>query len=230
MLWPREAIDWLPMATLCLVAIMTFILRFKNASKVALIVGSILCMGLAYRFLYGSIYLRPTKIEAINLIAIAGWGLALSASWLIATLDRSKDVSRSWLQAIASLLVLAAVAVSLGMSGSFTYCAIGLIATAATLATWTTTARVSAFAFFIATSLLGLGYAYAELWLISAILLGIAVTMVSIDASGLLGSYRLPILCIAAILALVVAGETFVRFQAKLSEKSKSNGGYESYK
>lgn len=61
-------------------------------------------------------------------------------------------------------------------------------------------------------------------------LLGIAVIMVSIDASGLLGSYRLPILGIAAILALVVAGETFVRFQAKLSEKSKSNGGYESYK
>lgn len=230
-IWPREAVDWLAIASCLLTAVAALQGRPVLRSRTTFVLGILLGIVIASRLLYGSIYLRPASTSMTSLLAIMSGGAWLGVCWYV-ELGRASE--RSLSESLAMGAVLLGASATLGMSGSFQYGMIGLLVTLTAGASWVATRDWPWVSQLVILMLLGLGVAFAELSSVTALALSGAVFL-----GGCLG--RLPsasgtkryrtwgALGLMGIVTLCV-GLTTQQFLKEVKGNNASNGGYETIK
>ncbi|MCC6509144.1 MAG: hypothetical protein IT423_08560 [Pirellulaceae bacterium] len=229
--WPREAVDWLAIAAMFLTGLAVLQRQPAQASRLTLVMGLLMGTLIVCRLLYGSVYLRPGHTSTTALVAIALGGGVIGVSWYF-DLTRSNEPQNS--ESIVGCAVAFGSSAILGMSGSFQYGMIGLLATIASCAAWTATRSWPWVSHQVTLLLLGLGLAFAELNLATALALSGTVL-----GGSLLGRWSstaahkrhraVGLMAIVVVLALCV-GLTTQRFFKDVKGSNASYGGYEALK
>lgn len=230
-IWPREAVDWLAIASCLLTGVAAFQGRPVLRSRATLVLGILLGIAIASRLLYGSIYLRPAGTSINSLLAIASGGALVGVCWYV-ELGRASERSQS--ESLATGAVLLGASATLGMSGSFQYGVIGLLVTLTACATWAVTRDWPWVSQLVILMLLGLGVAFAGLSLVMALALSGAVFLGSClgrlpSASGTQRYRTWGALGLMGIVTLCV-GLTTGQFLKEVKGNNASNGGYETIK
>lgn len=229
--WPREAVDWLAIASCVLTGVAALQGRPVLHRRLTFVLGILLGVVVASRLLYGSIYLRPAGTSMTSLLAIVSGGAWVGVCWYV---ELGRGSERSLSESLAMGAVLLGASATLGMSGSFQYGMIGLLVTLTACATWAATLDWPWVSQLVILMLLGLGVAFAELNLVTALAFSGTVFL-----GGCLG--RLPsangtnryrtwgTLGVMGIVVLCV-GLTTQQFLKEVKGNNASNGGYETIK
>ncbi len=231
--WPREAVDWLAWASLLFTGVA--VVQFRGYQRrwhwTTVVLGLLLGIGVVCRLLYGSIYLRPGQTSWQALLAIFATGSLLGLGW---SADVTRQTARSWQECLVTCIWIAGISVTLAMSGSLQYGVIGGLIGLATLIAWVSTGYWPWVSGLIMGSLLGLGWAFAELRPFP--MFGLTLVWLGLMLTG-----RLPqeergkrlinvVLVICAAMIVCVVGWTANQFLNDTQRSNTDYGGYETLK
>ncbi len=231
-LWPREAVDWLAIAAGVLTLMAAWQKRPAVIGGVSLLIGLLLGTLIVCRLLYGSVYLRPGHTAPASLAAIALAGTAVGACWHV---ELARTAARSIAESLTACIVGLGCAATLGMSGSFQYAMIALLATLGCAAAWAGARTWPWIGNIVMLMLLILGMAFAELSWPSLIALVAAIAILAglghVPASGLAPAHLRRVGLIAALLCVgLCVGWNTQKFLQDVKGNNASHGGYEAYK
>lgn len=228
LLIPREAIEWIPISLLGLAIISAGVAFDLKRRTWWLVLGCVLCIAVAVRVMFGSYYLRSTDLRATNIGAILAWGASLAWLWW-ARCARLPEAAFK-LDGVVQILGLLSVGACLGMSGSMTQGATGVLFAVIATVAWISSSRPSELISVSALLLLGLGPTFSEMsWTVAALL---AATILLSSLSTRLASTKLQMATLALATATMMAGTTITanKFIQTVSGKSEGASGYEAYR
>lgn len=224
---PSEAVEWIPLGLLALMAASLGYCFDKKRSPVWLVVGIVVCLVLPARLLYGSIYLRASDLKPSYLVAILAWGSVAAWVWSLRVRNSELPFKLDGLLQIGGLLAVSGI---LGMTGSITYAAIGIMMSVIAVGSWVGSGRPSPLISVVAILLLGLGPTFAETtWLVVGLL---ALTIFFTTFASVLNKQRIKVLVIAtaAVSTIIGMGLTVQKFRESISSQSQGASGYEAYR
>lgn len=224
---PGEAVEWIPLGLLALMAASLGYYFDKKRSLVWLVVGLVVCLVLPARLLFGSIYLRKSDLNPSYLVAILAWGLAAAWVWAMRVKNSELPFKLDGLLQIGGLLAVSGI---LGMTGSITYAAIGILMSLIAVGSWVGSGRPSPLISVVAIFLLGLGPTFAETaWLVVGLL---ALTIVFTTFASSLNKQRTKVFVIAtaAVSMVIGMGLTVQKFRESITSQSQEASGYEAYR
>ncbi len=139
---PAEARDWLPLATLLAIVPAALTDLSKYGHLLAWLGRAVLCLLLPWRLLAGSVYLPQTTLPGLDLnartwssIEAVGWiggiGATVFLVWILAESSNKRPGAHPWLRSVLAPVVTVGAAVTVAMSGSFTYAQLLGVLTAA---------------------------------------------------------------------------------------------------
>ncbi len=247
---PRQAIEWLPVALAILAALEFSLATNTTTMRWLSWIGMAVATALAFRFTYGSIYLRPNALDTTHIACIASWGVAMAVAWRWFHFALSRrNATWHWFAVLVLMSWFGALAVTLGTSGSFTYGAQAAVMGLVIVAAWMATGSPSALSPMIGLALLGLGIAFAELsWRSIALMLAASIvgwiannlvmqassdsqTESSASANTSSKKVRLTLGIVASGIAVTAAALSAAKFMSDVAPRSGSDyGGYEAYK
>ncbi len=167
-----------------------------------------------------------------GLAAIALAGTAVGACWHV---ELARTSARSIAESLTACVVGLGCAATLGMSGSFQYAMIALLATLGCAAAWAGARTWPWIGNIVMLMLLILGMAFAELSWPSLIALVAAIAILAglghVPASGLAPAHLRRVGLIAALLCVgLCVGWNTQKFLQDVKGNNASHGGYEAYK
>jgi hypothetical protein len=224
---PKEALEWIPWGLTALSVITLLHSRDAKRAKLWISLGWVCCFLLAVRMMWGSVYLKVGSIQWPHVALLLVWVTAMAWCWSV-RLDRRDKPNR--LDASLQVILLFVIAVNLGLSGSLTYFAAGLLFLVISAASWLGVRRPSATMSVMALALLGLGPTFAETSWWSGLLLLLAIlgtAAASLCPPGRARAITVGLVSIAALTGSVI---TFNAFQESISNKNESSSGYEAYR
>ncbi len=223
---PREAIEWIPLGLLILV-IPTSMSQVDAKRQILWIgLGIGIAVLLACRLMYGSIYLRELSVSKTSL-TIVGWGLVVGACWAAQLVP---EESQRKVDVALQLVGLAAVSANLGMSGSFTYGAVGILFLALAISAWLTSRAAVLLVPASGILLLGLGPTFAETQWLVVILLGLMIMGYAVLPRMSSKRVRLSVALAATLCLTIGTSLTIVKLRQDISGSSKEATGYEAYR
>lgn len=224
---PGEAVEWIPLGLLALLAASLGYCFDKKRSLIWLVVGIVVCLVLPARLLFGSIYLRTNDLKPSYLLAILAWGIAAAWVWAMRVKNSELPFKLDGVLQIGGLLAVSGI---LGMTGSITYAAIGILMSVIAVGSWLGSGRPAPLISVVAILLLGLGPTFAETaWLVVGLL---ATTIVFTTFASSLNQQRAKVIVIAtaAVSMILGMGLTVQKFRESMSGQSQGASGYEAYR
>jgi hypothetical protein len=130
LLSPSSARDWLPwlmLAVLCITILAAYVPRAWQRWIVAL--ASVFALTVPVRLLAGSVYATTRWSLGEKLFVVILWGAILFALWTTLALGRANR--QSWLRGALLVVVASGIAMTITLSGSFSYGELAGVAAAA---------------------------------------------------------------------------------------------------
>lgn len=226
---PREAVEWTPSGLVVLAIPTLFGRSLRNSlRRTSIVLGCLICCGFAIRMLAGSVYLNSNNFGWRNLLGILGWGCLMAVVWLSIVI-RDKKIESVSAPGHLQIALGLAVSANLGMSGSFTYAAIGLLITSVA-ATVGWLAAPSPLTPVASIALLGLGPTFIETsWPVT---LGLALAILFVSLANCVSRFRVRLMLMLVALALgaMATTTTTLQFRQSIQSKSQESTGYEAYR
>lgn len=224
---PREAVEWIPLGLLGIAIVTSIWCLDSKRAKWWIGLGGILAVLTVMRMMYGSIYLRSGSLFTLSALLIAGWGLVAGFVWVAQLIPIE---SRRRLDGVLQCIGLLAVSANLGMSGSFTYAAVGILCLAIAITSWLAGQTMPSLVSVASLLILGLGPTFSETQWLVAVLLGLMVVLFACLPRLQADRLRWGILLAATLCLTIGTGVTIVKLREDISGKSNEASGYEAYR
>lgn len=241
---PSEALDWVPLGLVGL-AVAEWLAGRNQArhSRLLLAIGAAWCILFAGRMMYGSIYLRPSDLQLVNVACIVGWGVAMACVWFprVSKLGESQEHQQDdssviagtqtpRFDALVQLILLGIVGANLAMSGSMTYGAATFVFAVSCVAGWLGSGVPSSLTAVGGITLLGLGPAFSETNWFVALLLFVSLLVSVVLAIRLSSRAKWLAGFVLTVSLLVATYNTINYLLASMEGNSMSPDVYEVYR